>query len=108
MNPTKGDMISRAISGAKRRITCIRCNERLVYITPKGIIGKLCSQCFLTALSELPNPDCEHCLGEGEYYWHSENCDNDLCSLAGGYNDCAGRIVDCNCSILEGTSIFKV
>lgn len=82
-------------------ITCIKCNQRTVYVTPKGIVGKLCAQCFLIAFSELPNPDCEYCYGEGEYYWHSGDCENNLCCLAGGYEDCNGKMIDCDCSIFD-------
>jgi hypothetical protein len=83
------------------RITCIRCGERTVYVTPKGAVGRLCGQCFLIAFSEIPDPDCEHCQGNREYYWHSEDCTNDLCSLAGGYDDCQGRMIVCGCSIFD-------
>ena len=81
---------------------CVKCN-RTVYVTTKGVVGKLCERCFLDALSRLPNPDCEYCLGQGEYYWHSEDCDNDLCVLAGGYDDCIGQMIDCDCSIFDDT-----
>ncbi len=82
------------------RIICIRCKTRTVYVTKKGKIGKLCSQCFLDAFSELPDPDCETCLGQGEYYTHSDECDDDLCALAGGYHDCKGKVVGCDCSLI--------
>lgn len=94
----------RAISAAMHRITCIRCNKRTVYVTPQGHVGRLCSQCFVVAFSELPNPDCEDCFGNGEYYTHSNDCDDDLCALAGGYHDCDGIVKDCHCSILDQTS----
>lgn len=107
MSPTTGDMINRAISGAMQRITCIRCNQRTVYVTPRGVVGNLCSQCFLSAFSELPNPNCEYCYGEGEYYWHSEDCDDESCCLAGGYHDCSGKVVSCGCSIFDDLILFK-
>lgn len=101
-------LIARAMSGAVGRIACIKYNERTVYVTPKGVVGKLCSQCFLAAFSELPNPDCECCMGEGEYYTHSDDCEDDLCALAGGYHDCSGKVVDCNCSIIDDKEEVKV
>jgi hypothetical protein len=50
---------------------------------------------------EIHNPDCEYCLGTGEYYWHSSDCKNDDCRLAGGYGDCAGEMSQCGCSISD-------
>ncbi len=88
----------------ENRIICIKCSERTVYVTPKGKVGKLCSSCFLEALSELPDPDCEICLGQGECYTHSDDCEDDLCALAGGYHDCNGIVESCGCSIFDHTS----
>ncbi len=68
-------------------------------------LRQYCRVCILDAIKKLPNPDCEHCLGEGEYYWHNSYCLNDDCVLAGGYDDCNGQIIDCNCSILDGVTI---
>lgn len=44
-----------------------------------------------------PNPDCEDCHGGGEFMGHAAGCDDHLCALAGGYDDCAGRMVKCDC-----------
>jgi hypothetical protein len=93
--------IDRAIQSAMSKITCVRCNERTVYVTPKGKVGRLCGPCFLVAFSELPNPDCENCLGMGQYLAHSNDCNDDLCVLAGGYHDCRGNLQECDCSILD-------
>lgn len=93
--------IDRAIQSAMHRITCIKCKERTVYVTPKGKAGRLCGQCFLIAFSKFPNPDCENCLGMGEYLAHSDDCNSDLCVLAGGYHDCNGTLQECDCSILD-------
>jgi hypothetical protein len=90
-SPLPPPKIDRAILSAMSRITCVRCNQRTVYVTPKGVVGKLCEQCFLIALSELPNPYCEYCLGEGEYYSHSED----------------GIMINCNCSIFDEDGITK-
>ncbi len=40
-------------------------------------------------------------MGASEYYWHTSDCEDDLCCLAGGYHDCDGEVVDCDCSILD-------
>jgi hypothetical protein len=82
-------------------VRCIKCEEREVYISPKGHMGKLCAVCFLKAFTRLPNPDCPYCSGTGECYTHSPDCNDDLCALAGGYHDCGGVVVDCDCSILD-------
>jgi hypothetical protein len=58
-------------------------------------------------LSNMPNPDCEYCLGTGEYYWHSSDCKNDDCHLAGGYGDCAGEMSQCGCSISDASEGAK-
>lgn len=99
--------ISRAMLSAIREITCIKCNKRTVYVAPNGKPGKLCARCLLKAFSDLPNPDCEVCLGQGEYYFHSDDCDDDLCALAGGYHDCTGKVVDCDCSIFDNWGSSK-
>lgn len=62
----------------------------------------ICSRCAWQRIAGLPDPDCENCGGQGEYYWHSEDCHNDDCALAGGYGECEGRIIDCGCSLFDG------
>lgn len=44
---------------------------------------------------EDPCPDCG---GQGERFEHAPGCDNDLCALAAGYDDCAGEVVACRCT----------
>lgn len=86
---------------------CAKCNI-LPVTAAKFTSEKLkqyCSVCIVTAIKMLPNPDCEYCLGQGEYYWHSGGCTNDLCALAAGYDDCEGQMIDCSCSILDGVEI---
>ena len=85
---------------------CSKCNHNPVHIMPGGKAGKLCAQCFLIAFSEIPNPDCETCGGQGEYLTHSYECEDDLCALAGGYHDCTGMVVDCDCSIFDSIDAF--
>lgn len=61
----------------------------------------LCAKHFIAIVSEVPNPECNYCLGTGQYLWHTENCANEHCALAAGYEDCEGEMVDCDCSILD-------
>lgn len=68
-------------------------------------LRSLCSVCLLNTIKQLPNPDCEYCLGAGEYLGHSEYCENDLCALAAGNEDCIGQMIECDCSILDGVEI---
>lgn len=65
---------------------CVKCNLRPpteVEFKSDKLRG-YCSVCILDAISRVPNPDCKYCLG------------------AGGYDDCAGQMITCNCSILDG------
>jgi len=39
--------------------------------------------------------ECEQCHGGGEVFGHAADCDNDLCALAGGIDDCLGRVDPC-------------
>jgi hypothetical protein len=90
-------------------ILCKKCRRNSVYAENlSGLRAKYCRECLLIAISSLPNPDCEYCLGQGQYYWHSQDCDNDYCALAGGYGDCQGRVEECECSILDGSDIEKL
>lgn len=50
------------------------------------------------AMSETANPDCETCHGEGEYYGHSGECNDDMCALNGDFFSCHGEILPCGCS----------
>jgi hypothetical protein len=43
------------------------------------------------------DPNCPYCYGRGQYYTHSSDCDDDLCNLSGGYHDCVGQVVECDC-----------
>jgi hypothetical protein len=81
---------------------CKRCGSTLDADAPilKKIRG-FCVACIIGAVESMPYPECEYCHGEGEYYRHSQDCDSDLCALAGGYEDCAGEIVKCDCCILD-------
>jgi hypothetical protein len=47
----------------------------------------------------IPDPHCIYCLGTGDYYTHSPDCDDDLCALAGGCHECRGVVIKCGCSI---------
>ena len=87
---------------------CIKCNLQPPIKSIKSIksikaieLQKYCSVCIVAAISQLPNPDCEYCMGEGAYYGHSHDCDNDGCVLAGGFYDCRGQMIKCDCSILD-------
>lgn len=44
---------------------------------------------------------CADCGGYGEWFGHAPDCDNDLCALAGGYDDCRGQVVTCHCQPQE-------
>lgn len=82
---------------------CIKCNLRSsTKLTKSNKLQKYCSVCIVAAISRVPNLDCEYCMGEGEYYGHSSDCDNDDCALAGGCHDCMGQMIECHCSILDG------
>ncbi len=84
-------------------LLCIKCNILPVTAIQFGseVLSRHCSIC----IKKLPDPDCEYCLGEGEFYWHSDDCANDDCALAGGYGDCEGQMGECSCSILDGIEI---
>jgi hypothetical protein len=43
------------------------------------------------------DPECPHCGGVGERFWHTDNCRNDDCALAGGLYDCDGQVEECPC-----------
>lgn len=47
----------------------------------------------------MPTPDqnCPTCGGVGEYYTHTSDCEDRFCALAGGYHDCPGEVVECEC-----------
>jgi hypothetical protein len=53
----------------------------------------------LRSLGQHPDadPECGYCNGSGERYWHSEDCRDDYCALAGGYHDCRGQVEECAC-----------
>ena len=40
---------------------------------------------------------CAFCGGVGESFVHSPDCHNDNCALAGGIDDCDGRVEECHC-----------
>jgi hypothetical protein len=86
---------------------CVKCGilpvTAVEFVSEK--LRQYCSVCVVKAIKQLPNPDCEYCLGQGEYYWHSSDCINDLCALAGGYGDCEGQMTDCNCSVSDGLEL---
>lgn len=50
----------------------------------------------METVKSLHNPSCEYCLGTGQYYWHTSNCNNDNCALAGG-----GETVKCDCTLMK-------
>jgi hypothetical protein len=53
---------------------------------------------FLAHVSDYhPEEVCDTCGGYGEVYGHSDDCESDLCALAGGMDDCNGQIVTCHC-----------
>lgn len=66
-------------------------------------------RCILDAIDLLrrragvpaPNPDCSFCSGHGERFWHAPSCDEDYCALAGGVDDCDGRLEPCATCTLE-------
>lgn len=41
---------------------------------------------------------CETCGGYGELFVHSSECESDYCALAGGIDDCDGKVVSCHCT----------
>jgi hypothetical protein len=53
----------------------------------------------LRALGQHPDadPECGYCNGSGERYWHTADCRDDYCALAGGYHDCRGQVEECAC-----------
>ena len=86
---------------------CVKCNERqAVGRNINRRLHKYCTYCITVAIAKLPNPDCHYCYGNGDYYWHSDDCHNDDCVLAGGYDDCNGKMISCDCSMLDGLGVF--
>ncbi len=51
----------------------------------------------IDGVTDCPDPWCEYCLGTGERYTHSPDCDDDNCALAVSYHDCQGIIEKCGC-----------
>lgn len=86
---------------------CVKCN--MLPVTAIDFrsekLKRHCSVCIVKAVQRLPNPDCEYCLGGGEFQAHSNDCTNDFCALSGGYDDCEGQICECSCSILDGVEL---
>lgn len=44
--------------------------------------------------TDLPD-ECATCGGSGERYWHTPDCRSRFCALAGGIDDCPGRLEPC-------------
>lgn len=80
---------------------CLKCSEPALTF-PSGKSARLCTEHAWEMLSRIPNPDCEHCHGEGDFPTHSIDCENDLCVMAAGPHDCAGQVLECDCSIFDG------
>jgi hypothetical protein len=45
----------------------------------------------------MNDPDCDCCHGAGEFFAHADDCYNDNCGLAGGFDDCQGQVIQCDC-----------
>lgn len=43
------------------------------------------------------DPDCEHCHGAGERFWHSDDCRSEDCTLNGDLDSCQGQVEPCAC-----------
>jgi hypothetical protein len=52
------------------------------------------------AIEDLTEDDlCPICLGCGEYYQHSADCNPPLCRRAEGGQGCAGQVALCDCAL---------
>lgn len=78
-------------------MTCPKCNQNQTFED-----FNLCAECIVRAIKKLPNEYCIICQGLGRYLDHSPDCTNEDCTLADNYGDCAGVLIECSCSHLEG------
>ncbi len=44
-----------------------------------------------------PDPECHYCAGGGERFAHSDDCENNNCSLSHDPGDCLGQMETCPC-----------
>lgn len=58
----------------------------------------LSNEVAIVESAEQRDPNCDACHGDGEYFGHTADCNDDLCALNGDQYSCAGQVMQCGCT----------